>query len=273
MTPRSRVDRDYYATLGVSPTATDDEVRHAYRRLALRWHPDRNAGDVAAGERFKEISEAYAVLIDARKRADYDRARALGARAEWRPNRDELFRDLFADPRASAIFEELTRELSRVGVRVERRDFRETLFGGRAVVSGSIVVVGPLTSVTTLFRLARGVARALRAPTARDASRSRAPERGFGQRLRHAARWMLGVPSTTPADDALDVVVPLRLEPREAVDGCRKRVALGDGEDVLVTIPAGVQSGTRLRLRGKGRVGRDGERGDAFLAVDVAGAG
>src|SRR5438132_792713 len=66
MAGRPRFERDYYGTLGVGPEATDDDIRKTYRRLALTWHPDRNRGDAGAAERFKEISEAYAVLIDAR---------------------------------------------------------------------------------------------------------------------------------------------------------------------------------------------------------------
>lgn len=63
---------DYYAILGVSPVSTKDEIRKAYRQLAMKYHPDRNQGDVSAAERFKEIAEAYSVLSDDGKRAAYD---------------------------------------------------------------------------------------------------------------------------------------------------------------------------------------------------------
>src|SRR5262245_31570495 len=113
--PRPRFDKDYYAALGLSPDVAEEEIRRAYRRLALQWHPDRNAGDAQAAERFKEISEAYAVLIDAGKRRDYDRARRVGAPGSFQHKREDIFRDLFANPRASDVFEEIVREFDRMG--------------------------------------------------------------------------------------------------------------------------------------------------------------
>ena len=70
---------DFYAVLGVSPTATADEIKKAYRRLAKQSHPDTNPGDTKAAERFKSLSEAYTVLGDATKRREYDEMRRLGA--------------------------------------------------------------------------------------------------------------------------------------------------------------------------------------------------
>jgi curved DNA-binding protein CbpA len=275
---RLRFDRDYYRLLGLPPEAADDEIRRAYRRLALRWHPDRNSGDPQAAERFKETSEAYAVLIDPAKRREYDAARRAGATGEFRQTREDLFRDLFADPRASAVFEELAREFARMGMRVDQHSFHQTLFGGRTVVTGGVVIISPLTPALALLRLARAAVRGARASPAAQAPAARLGELrpGLLGGLATFGRWLLGLPAAPASAErglaAHDLVQPLRLTRDEAERGARKRVTLGrdgGGDEVLVTIPAGIRDGTRLRLRGKGRAGPGGARGDLYLAVEV----
>jgi DnaJ-class molecular chaperone len=276
MTARMRFERDYYGLMGLHPEATEEEIRKAYRRLALQWHPDRNPGNPEAAERFKEISEAYAVLIDPAKRRAYDRARAAGATHEFRPNREDLFRDLFADRQASAIFEELAREFERLGMRVDHRYFRQTLFGGRTVVTGGVIIITPLTPVLALLRLARAALRGASAvstsgrPDAQPLPRPGSVLTGIGR----MARWFLGLPSSTAAAAMTtpdDVVMPLRLTRAEAERGGSKRIALGPhgADEVLVNIPPSTRNGTRLRLRGRGRPRADGSRGDVYLTVEL----
>jgi DnaJ-class molecular chaperone len=274
MAPRARFDKDYYGTIGLHPEATDDEIRRAYRRLALEWHPDRRPGDPTAAERFKEISEAYAVLIDPARRRDYDASRRAGAPGEFRPNRDDLFRDLFANARASAIFEELTREFERIGMRVDRQYFHRTLFGGRGTVTGGVFVITPLTPLLAVMRLARALAGPA-SHTRQDSGRPRPlPESsGVLGALGRWGRWLFGLPAPAALPGSEDLVLPLRLSPTEAANGGRRRVTLdvrGGAGDVLVTIPPGVRTGTRLRLRGRGRPRAGGSRGDVYLAVEIA---
>lgn len=89
--------KDYYTVLGIAPTATTDEIRAAYRKLALQCHPDRNPGDKDAEERFKSISAAYDILSDGEKRRQYDRfgeaasPAAAATRAYGNSNLDDIF--------------------------------------------------------------------------------------------------------------------------------------------------------------------------------------
>src|SRR5579862_7324344 len=78
-------NKDYYAVLGVSASATQDEIKKQYRKLAAKHHPDKNQSDPKAADRFKEISEAYQVIGDAEKRKQYDQMRQLGAFGGARP--------------------------------------------------------------------------------------------------------------------------------------------------------------------------------------------
>lgn len=266
----ARYDRDYYRVLGVHLEATEDEIRRAYRRLALQWHPDRNAGSAEATERFKEISEAYGVLMDPTRRGEYDRVRRGTGPGDFRVDREQVFRDLFKDPRASAIFEDLARELQRMGLRVDRHDFQTTLFGGRTVMSGHIVVISPGMALAALLRLLGAALRGGRegAGESLPATPGRRVLAGLGR----AALWFLGSRETR-ADAPLgveDVTLPLHVTRDEARRGVRKQVSLPDGSDVVVQVPAGIRHGTRLRLRGKGRGRGDGMHGDAYLLVEVA---
>jgi DnaJ-class molecular chaperone len=266
--PRPRFDKEYYRIMGLHPEATEDEIRRAYRRLALEWHPDRRQGDAKASEKFKEISEAYAVLIDASRRRQYDAVRRGTAPGGFRADREDLFRDLFADPRASAIFEELAREFARVGLRVDRQSFHQTLFGGRAVVTGGVFVIRASTPARAFLRIVR----ALSGSAASSPARSLPRGPGVLTTLGRIARWLLG---RSPAIlGGSDVTIPLALTAAEAARGGQKRVVLdaahGAGE-VLVTIPPGVRPGTRLRLRGRGPARPGGGRGDVYLAIEIPG--
>src|SRR6187551_1571269 len=96
--------RDYYEILGVNKTSSADEIKKAYRKVAMQFHPDRNPGDKAAEDKFKEAAEAYEVLSDTDKRAQYDRFGHAGvsgaSRGQGSGNMDDIFSqfgDIFGD--------------------------------------------------------------------------------------------------------------------------------------------------------------------------------
>jgi DnaJ-class molecular chaperone len=276
MPVRATANKDYYEILGVQPAAGEEEIRKTYRRLAFQHHPDRNPGNPQAADQFKEISEAYAVLIDPAKRREYDLSRQAGSAYQFRYNQEDILRDLFTNPMASSVFEELAREFERMGMRVDRHYFQQTLFGGRTIVSGGIFVISPFTPVLAVFRLARAALRGMQPPGVGTLRRGEVSAKSGGllSGIGRLGRWLLGIgEANSPKSISTDVNLTLHLTKSEAEKGTCKKVAVtrGNGaEELLVTVPPGVHSGTRLRLRGKGATGPGGSRGDLYLAVEVS---
>lgn len=278
--------KEYYAILGVSQNATEEELKRAYRQLALQHHPDKNPGDPRAGERFKEISEAYAVLMDQRKRRQYDafrqaQAGAGGTAGGFRYSQEEIFRDLFSNPDLSSIFQEMNREFARAGIRFDDAFVRQVCFGGRGFVFSGIFIGAPIGALRRrASRMAAGSGRGrsavhqTRSQEVLGESQSQGGWSAIGRGLKAGFDLVKRLISgdLAPAEGDPNLRYHLTITAQEAASGAQKRVTFMRAdqlEELMVAIPSGIRSGTRLRLKGKGLEGRDGTRGDLYLRVTV----
>jgi molecular chaperone DnaJ len=258
--------RDFYEVLGVGREASDDEIKKAYRKLAFENHPDRNPGDKAAEQRFKEATEAYEVLRDAQKRAQYDR---FGhAATEGAPATGSY--DFSGFDLADAL-------------RAFMRDFGgeggfDDVFGGGGRGRGPQVRRGDDLQIRlklTLEEVASGVEKKIRVRHLRTCStckgkggsgESTCPQcEGRGQ-IRHVQQSFFGQfvnIATCPRCHGEGRIV------RERCPACQGEGRVSETETIAVHVPAGVASGNFIPLRGMGDVGpRGGPAGDLIVLIE-----
>jgi curved DNA-binding protein len=301
--------KDYYAILGVSRDASDEDIKKAFRRLARQYHPDVAKDKKAAEEKFKEINEAYEVLSDPAKRKKYDTLGANWNRAtgfepppDWQQAHgahwsspdgsqhfefhfggtgfSDFFEQFFGGGRGGG-FEEIFRQAGGAG------DFGK----GAAHAQRGQDIEGDL--LVTLEEALRGSVRSISLqkhnprtgqaethtfkvripPGVRDGQIIRVPgQGGEGSRAGLAGDLYLHVRLAAHPHfrpRGADLYHDLDLAPWEAVLGCTVEVPTLDGR-VTVRIPPGTNNGQQLRVRGRGLPrGREGERGDLFVVVNI----
>lgn len=251
--------RDYYEVLGVTRDASLQDIKRAYRSLAVQYHPDRNPDDPGAEERFKEASEAYAVLADPDKRARYDRFGHEGVAANgftgFDPGAFGDFADILGDLFGFTFGDAFGGRRRRGGPR-RGHDLQYTL-------------------KISLEEAARGVERVLRIPRlvrcdscgGSGAEPGTSPERcgtcgGVGQVM--FRRGFLSVSQTCPTcsgDGRIN---------RHACEECSGRGRIEEEASLEVKVPAGVATGMRLRLSGEGEAGEHGgATGDLYVVMAV----
>src|SRR5665213_3137174 len=257
---------DFYEVLEVSRDASDEEIKKAYRKLAMQYHPDRNGGSKEAEERFKVITEAYDVLRDGNKRAAYDRYGEAGLRGRGNAGMhhvdlSEALGISLRDFGGSSGFEEMcggggTRSNQRTGADVK--------------------ITMPLTLPEVMIGVEKKIVVKLLDPCERcegsGAEPGTKPQRcatcaGTGE-VRRAQRSFFGqfvtvAPCPTCRGEGRLIQSPCKK--------CRGEGRVRGDHEVSVQIPAGVATGQYMTLRGMGNAGtRGGPRGDIHVLFDVA---
>lgn len=272
MSQRDWAEKDFYKVLGVDKSATKDEIKRAYRKLAQKNHPDANKGDDEAETRFKEISEAYATLSNDKKRSEYDEMRRLldaggdrfygfrpgGGGENVRVNVGDLFGN---GAGGSSVFEDL---FSGVGFRrpgpQKGADMEtEVTLSFDDAISGSTMTLNTGTKV----RVPPGVRNGTRI---RVAGKGQAVQNGQPGDLYVRVNVAPHPVFTSAGDGDISVVVPVTYP--EAALGAKIEVPTLDGS-VMVKVPAGTVSGKTLRVRGRGAPKSKGGTGDLLAKIDV----
>jgi len=251
------IKADYYEVLGISRSASDQEIKAAYRKMALQHHPDRNPGDHAAEERFKECSEAYQVLSDPQKRAAYDRYGHAGISGaggfDGNPFGGQDIGDIFGD-----IFGEMFnmgggRRASRVQKGRDIRhdmsiDFEEAVFGKETKMKFSRSETCPDCTGT-------------------GAAQGRGPTTCPYCQGRGQVRYQQGFFSIARTCSHCGGTGQVITDPCKT---CHGEGRVERQHEMAVTVPAGVEDGTRIRYQGEGEAGRfGGPAGDLYVVLHV----
>jgi molecular chaperone DnaJ len=266
-------ERDYYELLGVPRTATTEEIKKAYRKLAMQFHPDRNPDDKAAEARFKEVSEAYEVLSDADKRQRYDQFGHEGVKSSFGPGGFEFNRDF-------THYNDLQDILGSLFGGGGGSIFDDFLGGGRQRRGASRSGPQPGSDLQyemeiDLEEAIFGSTRDVKLPMAEDCARchgsgaepgSRAEtcRRCAGQGVVVSASGFFQVRQTCNACGGTGQVIS---NPCRECRGAGRRKA---ERTLSIHIPKGVFTGARLRIPGKGEPGiRGGSAGDLYVVLHV----
>jgi molecular chaperone DnaJ len=248
---------NYYGLLGVGANATVDEIKSAYRQLALKYHPDRNPGDKTAEEEFKRVSEAYQVLSDPEKRQLYDLYGPAGLNG-FDVGGFGGFEDIFSS--FGDIFEDFFGLGRRRGGRASRAQFGADL---RHTITLTLeeVLTGVEKAVTVERRI---LCQRCEGQGMEPGTSTQTCSTCGGRGQVSQSRGMLRVFTTCPVCRGAGSFIP------HPCETCGGSGTIKEERQIQVRIPPGVDTGTRLRLRGEGEAGRfGGPPGDLYIEAQV----
>lgn len=261
--------RDYYEILGVSKGATQDEIKKAYRKVAMQYHPDRNPGDKTAEEKFKEAAEAYEVLSDPDKRAQYDRFGHAGVSGNGRGfsggnvNMDDIFSQ-FGDIFGDDIFGSFFGGGGRRGGGQRTRGVRGSNLRIKIKLSYEEIAKGVTKQIKVKKHVVCGTCNGSGAKD-RGSVQTCSTCGGSGQ-VRRVTSTFLGqmqTVTTCPTCNGEGSVVTAKCTT------CRGEGRVYGEETVTLDVPAGVGEGMQLNVSGKGNAGeRGGPPGDLIVLIE-----
>ncbi len=296
--------KDYYKILGVNKSAGTEEIKKAYRKLAMKYHPDKNKDNKAAEERFKEISEAYAALSDSEKRKQYDMFGAEGFQQRY--SQEDIFRGFdfsdvlrefgfgnlggFKRGGGSGLFSHIFSGASK-GPRYRTKvDPYSSVFsdiGGRTggLKGQDVIYELPIhledivkTNQKAISYNLGGMHQQVKVKIPAGIA--------DGKKLRLAGKGQPGPKGGPPGNlyikikilnhpifqrEGNDLYLNREIKFSEAALGTKIEVPAIGGKRLSLTIPAGTQSGSKMRLKGYGMPSMDGrDRGDAYVKINIA---
>ena len=264
--------RDYYEVLGVAKTATEDEIKKAYRALAKKYHPDMNPGDKDAEAKFKEASEAYAVLSDAEKRRQYDQfghqAFEQGGGAGGFDFSSMDFSDIFGDLFGGGGFGGFGGFGDIFGGGT-RSNYRGPMRGANLRAAVSITFDEAIAGATKELELTlKDECKTCKGTGAKPGTTPETcPKCGGRGQVVMTQQSMFGMVrnvTTCPDCQGTGKII------REKCPDCSGAGYISSRKRIEVSIPAGIDNGQSIRLRGKGEPGvNGGERGDLLVEVSV----
>lgn len=284
-------EKNYYQILGVDPGASSEHIKKAYRSLALKYHPDRNSSPDAA-ERFKEITAAYGVLIDERKRREYDLFRQSSQKTGsdfnnrgFRYTQEDIFRDLFNNPLYNTIFQEIHKEFTKAGYGFNEEFFRKAFSGaGQGIFfSGYIFGAGfPFGgksegktlsfNFADLFGITEEEKENIPIKLTPTLPSMKNNLQDLGKKIKG---WILNIPRSSSRSlqkNDLDLSYSLTISRQESIKGVKRTFDFdkgGPSERLQVTIPSGIRDGMKLRLKNKGKKSPSGPCGDIYLTIKI----